>query len=75
LSDTCERGGNGAGAQGTEAFLLDARTHNVIDANFLLVRIDIYVECRDMFVTKNETQDGAKRLTNTVDIYELFFKK
>ena len=61
------------GDQVTEAFLLDARSHNVSDANFLLERVDVYVECRDMFVTKNEIQDGAMRLSKTVDIYEHFF--
>jgi hypothetical protein len=61
------------GDQGTEAFLLDTRSYSMTDANFLLERIDVYIEFRDMFVTTNERQDGVRRLTNTVDMYEHYF--
>jgi len=74
LWDTCESGDNGLGDRGTEAVLPDARRHNVTDAKFRLERIDIYVECREIFVTINEAQDGAMRLTKVVNIFELFLK-
>jgi len=45
----------------------------VTDANFLLESVDICVECREMFVTIDEAEDGAMRLTNVVNIFELFF--
>jgi len=69
LSDSCEYDDNVLGVQGTEAVLLDARRHNVTDANFLLERTDVYVEYREMFVTINEPQDDAKRLTDAVNIF------
>lgn len=69
MSDSCEYDDNVLGVQGTEAVLLDARRHNVTDANFLLERTDVYVEYREMFVTINEPQDDAKRLTDAVNIF------
>jgi hypothetical protein len=57
-----------------EALLLDARHHNITDAKNLLQCTDVYVERREIFVTINEPQDSAKRLTNTVGIFEHYFK-
>jgi hypothetical protein len=42
----------------------------VADADFLLGSIAIYVEGRVMFATINAPQDGAKRLTIIVGIFE-----
>jgi len=61
------------GDQGTETVLLDARRSNVTDANLLLEHTDIYVEYRETFVTINEPEDGAKRMTDAVNIFGLFF--